>query len=627
MTDNDEFAGFAPAPDANSADEFAGFASADAPAGPAEKTPRGLFHYRNAAGTDVFSKNDPGSDPGVQAPGNASAADVPASENLAAGIGKGMVDLGRGTYQLGASIGHAAGLVPDDKMAQIQQNVDEAHQRDKPLMNTTSGHVGDVIGQSLPMLALPGAGIVGSAAEGALTGAIQPVATGDSRLQNVGAGALGGAGGAAAGKVIGGVLGGFGGAGERQASVDLLKSENVPVSVAQATAAKSAQGVERLSAITSDDATAFASNQQKAVNQMFMRRMGVNDPKVTAATPEIMNATANRIGSGMDAIASRTNPQFDNQLMNDLASVEYDAYRQLPASDVVPIRTNISDILENAVRNGGSMDGTFIQKLQSNLKALSARPETAPIASDLKEAMDSAVARHATPGDQEAMLELQRQFRAMKQIENATDGTTGNISAPRLLNSMGQKAYGGRNQVIYGRGDQSLVNVARAAKHIIPDKLGNSGTPERMLPAMTGMEIAASGEPIKGAIKAGLSVSGLNAVGSAMRNQGLVGKYLQNGLPVLNNLAPDVRAWAPVVGYGMGESRQKDQSDSPDDPSYVGMTVGRASGGKVDHEALAEKLHQRFKSAVKAADRSTKPLLHVPDAHIASALKIAQAHI
>lgn len=621
MSDNDEFAGFAPAPDTTGKDEFAGFAAADQ-AGPAEKTPGGLFHYRNAAGTDVFSKNDPGSGPDVQAPGT-SAADVPGPENLAAGIGKGMVDLGRGTYQLGASIGHAAGLVPDAKMAQIQQNVDEAHERDKPLMNTTSGRVGDVIGQSLPMLALPGAGIVGSAAEGALTGAIQPVATGESRMQNVGAGAIGGAGGAAAGKVIGGVLGGFGGAGSRQASVDLLRSEGIPVSVAQATKAKSAQQVERLSAITSDDASGFAANQQVKFNQAAMKRMGVTDPNVTAATPDVMAKADDRIGAGMNAIAARTTPQFDNQLMNDLASIEHDAYRQLPPSDIIPIRTNISDILDNAVRNGGSLDGTFVQKLNSNLKALGARPETAPIASDLQEAIHSAVGRYAAPGDQDAMVELQRQFRAMKQIEGAADKVTGNVSVPSLLNQMGQKAYGGRNQVIYGRGDQSLVSLARAAKHVIPDNLGNSGTAERLLPAMTGLDIAASGEPVKGAIRTALSVSGVNAAGRAMRNQGVVGKYLQNGLPVLNNLAPDVRAWAPVVGYGVGESRRQDTegADQPD------ANISRASGGKVDHEVLAEKLHQRFKSAVRSENRSTKSLLHVPDAHIANALKLAQAHI
>jgi hypothetical protein len=53
----------------------------------------------------------------------------------------------------------------------------------------------------------------------------------------------------------------------------------------------------------------------------------------------------------------------------------------------------------------------------------------------------------------------------------------------------------------------------------------------------------------------------------------------------------------------------------------------RASGGKVDHEALVEKLMKRWKAAKKATDATTKPLLNVPDAAIARALEIAGEHI
>ena len=56
------------------------------------------------------------------------------------------------------------------------------------------------------------------------------------------------------------------------------------------------------------------------------------------------------------------------------------------------------------------------------------------------------------------------------------------------------------------------------------------------------------------------------------------------------------------------------------------LQTARASGGRVDHEALAERLFQRWKRAQKDADETTKPLLNVPDASITKALRIAQAH-
>lgn len=55
--------------------------------------------------------------------------------------------------------------------------------------------------------------------------------------------------------------------------------------------------------------------------------------------------------------------------------------------------------------------------------------------------------------------------------------------------------------------------------------------------------------------------------------------------------------------------------------------IARASGGKVDHEALVERLIQRWKSAKRATDKTTEPLLNVPDATITKALAVAQEHI
>jgi hypothetical protein len=59
----------------------------------------------------------------------------------------------------------------------------------------------------------------------------------------------------------------------------------------------------------------------------------------------------------------------------------------------------------------------------------------------------------------------------------------------------------------------------------------------------------------------------------------------------------------------------------------VGSSIARASGGKVDHEALVNRLIALWKSAKKETDRGTKGLLSVPDATITKALKIAQEHI
>jgi hypothetical protein len=101
-----------------------------------------------------------------------------------AGAGKAFVDMYRGGKQL-LGIG-------DQK--QLQQEIDEAKQLDAPLMHTTAGTVGNVLGNvaiAAPTAMIPGANtIAGGAAIGALTGAAQPVATGEDRLSNVKEGAI-----------------------------------------------------------------------------------------------------------------------------------------------------------------------------------------------------------------------------------------------------------------------------------------------------------------------------------------------------------------------------------------------------------------------------------------------------
>lgn len=133
-------------------------------------------------------------------------------DKFAAGMGKSIVDTGRG-------IGQMFGMAD-------QAEIDEARRLDEALMNTGAGLAGNVagtIGMMLtPGVALKGASMLpnmgklataaravtapetikGAAALGAGMSALQPVATGESRLENAALGAGFGAGGQLAGRAI-----------------------------------------------------------------------------------------------------------------------------------------------------------------------------------------------------------------------------------------------------------------------------------------------------------------------------------------------------------------------------------------------------------------------------------------
>ena len=110
--------------------------------------------------------------------------DMGEGEKLLAGIGKGMVDVGRG-------IGQRFGAVSKEEVA-------ETRKRDAPLMESGAGAVGNAVGNIAtlaPAMFVPGANTVaGATAVGALSGFAQPTAEGESAFQNTATGAaLGGA--------------------------------------------------------------------------------------------------------------------------------------------------------------------------------------------------------------------------------------------------------------------------------------------------------------------------------------------------------------------------------------------------------------------------------------------------
>lgn len=89
------------------------------------------------------------------------------------------------------------------------------------------------------------------------------------------------------------------------------------------------------------------------------------------------------------------------------------------------------------------------------------------------------------------------------------------------------------------------------------------------------------------------------------------------GVPIIKGISENnfaKRSLAP--GAGLKTPPISDQS-----------MISRASGGKVDQDALVNALINRWKAAKRATDKSTKPLLYQPDSVIVRALDIAQEHI
>jgi hypothetical protein len=505
-----------------------------------ERTQGGLYHFKSPAGVETFSKNAPpaGSTP-YETPTAATAGTD--AQNFAAGAGKAFHDVGLGAQQLYAMA--ADKLDSGNRSADMQQQVDEARQTDAPLMGTKAGLTGNIAGSVAMLGPVAPEGILAAGAIGAGLGALQPVATGDSsRLSNIGAGAAFGAGGAAAAKILPRIAQPLTNilSPEERGAVDTLRQAGVPLTAGQRTGSPF---MNRLAAalqdtpLTAGTAANLKADQALAINRGLLRTIGEN---ADAATPEVMGAAKARISSVYNGIAARNPVALDTQLAGDLQQITRDAVKGLTADQAAVVQGHVNDVIAAAAKNNGTIDGGQWKKLYSQLGKLTSNPLYGEHARDLREALQGALVRSAQdPADIAALQQADQQWRAMRQIEGAiSPDVRGNILFRKLANSLQTK--GNRAQSIYGQGSQDVVDLARSANTILPDVLGNSGTPGRLQAAAAPGVLAnvaidvARGEPVEAAKTAAFGIAPRLSAPLAL-GTGRMSDYMATG--VQNRLA------------------------------------------------------------------------------------------
>ena len=135
--------------------------------------------------------------------------DMSTYQRFMAGAGRSVVETGRGLHQVGAAIADAIpGVDLRDYRQKLQTDIDDAKQRDKPLMETGAGQAGSFTGElaqlmlpmgvaskgSLAARALLPKTIAGNALQGGVIAMLQPTASNENRLNNTLMGAAAGGG-------------------------------------------------------------------------------------------------------------------------------------------------------------------------------------------------------------------------------------------------------------------------------------------------------------------------------------------------------------------------------------------------------------------------------------------------
>ena len=292
----------------------------------------------------------------------------------------------------------------------------------------------------------------------------------------------------------------------------------------------------------------------------------------------LTDVAAKASGPAASFPGSKPSPLIDE--VNTLLQPSFDA------SHAVDKIAQLRDASSAAYRNGESQVGSGYRQLSNALenqidRGISSNPNVPPdVVQNFRNSRVLAAKAHTAL--------------------DALNTSTGDISIRSLANSEDPLTGNMKAVADFGRA------FPRATQD--PSKIGSSGTShlDMLGPLLTGGigEQLAHG-PAGLAAGIGYPLVRMGAKAAAL------GPMQSRALPAA------VSAGSPKTAAAALQVAP--QGAQPDNQN----TTGRASGGKVDHDALVGRLMDRWHAARKVAKKTTEPLLSVPDPVVAKALEIA----
>lgn len=399
-------------------------------------------------------------------------------EKLLSGAGKAFVDIGRG-------VGQMTGLVS-------QEEIDAARELDKPLMETGAGMAGNVIGNvaaAIPTIAIPGAaGIRGAAALGAGLSALQPVATGESRLQNAALGAAFGAGGAAIPKVAARIV--------NPNAVQTVKESVGELTPGQAlggvwkTAEEKATSLPLAGGVIRGAQEKSLESFNKGVLDKVLEPIGQKASKVGY---EGVKEVGDQISGSYQKLLPQLKVQADDAFVQQVSGLK-ELASSLPDDKVAQLTRILDNQVMGKFTKDGLMSGETMKQVDSELGRLirgyksSANFDDRQLGDALREAQSAlrTMVERNNPDKAGQLSAINDAFARFIRVERAASGVGAKegIFTPAQLNSAAKSTDSSLRKKAFSRGEALMQDVAQQAEKTIGGKYPDSGTAGRTLAAL-----------------------------------------------------------------------------------------------------------------------------------------------
>ena len=255
----------------------------------------------------------------------------------------------------------------------------------------------------------------------------------------------------------------------------------IPIGAAQTSTSPFAQKVSQIAGqFPGSGQNAFQANQVSRFTRAVSSTFGEDAENLT---PQVMQTARRRIGGEFDTVAQNTNIHADPTLATDLLTVAHEVPHVLTEQEVRPIHNQINNIITKIQDGNGTIPGETYQALTRkgtplDLAMHSPNPNIAHYAGQIREALDDALQRSATPEMSQRLSEARRQYKNLMTVAPlVVKGVPGEVS-PLALQSRVNTSFKGR--AFSGGGDLGdLADLGQRFFRRPPD----SGTPMGMVVA------------------------------------------------------------------------------------------------------------------------------------------------
>ncbi len=227
-----------------------------------------------------------------------------------------------------------------------------------------------------------------------------------------------------------------------------------------------------------------------AAGNRALQPIGEAVPRGITPGHDLFNYVEDRLGTRFNDLHSRMSATVDHQFGADAHQIMQDAMVLPPAQQAQLQAIIDNQLLHKFTANAGTIDGRTIQSIGSELKAFVRARRGDPSADtrslaylvdDLRDFFENMLMRQ-NPAEAGALRDANRGWAHLVRLEKATAASPSQAFqgrfTPTTLSAKETQAAGSRTAA---RGAGLYQDLAEAGREVIPSKVADSGTPERLM--------------------------------------------------------------------------------------------------------------------------------------------------